>query len=195
MPNSSNRVRRSIRYEAARIMADEDVRDYRKAKQKACTRLGVSTHRSIPTNLEIEDALEEQLSIFSKDRPAERQIYLETARVIMDAVLEYRPKLTGAALTGVITPSRPVEIHLFPPTYEEICALLDDFGMLYSQIEKRKRFAGRRHENIPGFELTSTDVSVELFCFLPGTPYPPLSPISGKAIQSISRKKVGRLLS
>ncbi len=175
-------------------MADEGVRDFRIAKEKACSRLGVSTHRSIPTNLEIENALEEQLSIFKSNRDAEREQYLETALSIMDLVSEYSPKLTGAAVTGVITSVRPVEIHVFPSTVEEVCVLLNDTEVPYDQIEKRKRFAGKRFENIPGFEWTAAEVDVELFCFLPEMPYPPLSPITGKPIRSVSQKRVKKLL-
>ena len=196
MSNTASRLRRSIRYEAARIMADEGVRDYRKAKEKACQRLGVSTHRSIPSNLEVEDALEEQLSIFERDSNGiQQRSYLETAMVVMDLLFDYKPKLTGAALSGVITSSRPVEVHVFPPTVEEVCVRLDEGGLYYDQMEKRKRFAGNRFENIPGFDMTTLEVDVELFCFLPGIPYPPLSLIDGKSIQAISRKKVHRLLS
>ncbi len=196
MSNTPNRLRRSIRYEAARIMADEGVRDYRRAKEKACQRLGVSTHQSIPSNLEIEDALEEQLSIFDYDvNGVLQRSYLETAIVVMDLLSDYKPKLTGAALSGVITSSRPVEIHVFPPTIEEVCDRLDERRLHYDQMEKRKRFTGNRFQNIPGFELAPFDVDVELFCFLPGMPYPPLSLTNGKSIQSVSRKKVRRLLS
>ncbi len=194
MPKSASRLRRSLRYEAARIMADEGVRDFRIAKEKACSRLGVSTHRSIPTNLEIENALEEQLSIFTTNRDVEHKRYLETALSIMDLVSEYSPKLTGAAVTGVITSVRPVEVHVFPSTVEEICELLYEAEVPYDQIEKRKRFAGKRFENIPGFEWTAAEVNVELFCFLPEMPYPPLSLITGKPIHSVSQKKVKRLL-
>ncbi len=194
MAKFANRRRRFIGYEAARIMADEGVRDYRIAKHKACLRLGTATNQFIPTNLEVEDALAEQLSIFAKDVVGERQRYLATALDIMNLFADYSPKLTGAAVSGIITSSRPVEVYIFPSTYEEICAQLDDAGLSYRQIEKRKRFAGKRLANIPGFELHSTEVDVELFCFLPDLPYPPLSSVSGKPIKSVSRKKVRRLL-
>lgn len=195
MASSPNRIRRSIRYEAARIMADEGVRDYRKAKRKACLRLGVSKHHSVPTNLEVEDALAEQISIFVNESTRVRQIcYLETALSVMDLLPGYKPKLTGAALTGVITESRPVEVHIFPSTFEEVCTILDEKDFYYRQIEKRKRFAGKRFENIQGFELILDDVDVELFCFMPGSPYPPLNPTTGKPVRGASRKKVKRML-
>ena len=112
----------------------------------------------------------------------------------MDLVSEYSPKLTGAAVTGVITSVRPVEVHVFPSTVEEVCVLLCEAEVPYDQFEKRKRFAGKRFENIPGFEWTVAEVDVELFCFLPEMPYPPLSLVNGKPIRSVSRKKVRRLL-
>ena len=92
MARSDNRLRRTIRYEAARIMAEEGIRDYRRAKEKACMRNGVSTVHSVPTNLEIEDSLAEQLSIFAKESVQElHRQYLETACTIMQLLRDYSP--------------------------------------------------------------------------------------------------------
>ncbi len=177
-------------------MADEGVRDYRKAKQKACLRLGVSMRSSVPTNLEIEDALGEQLSIFLEE-PTEKlqQRYLETALSVMQLFTdEYSPKLTGAALSGVITAARPVELHVFPLFVEQVTDVLDRASWRYDMFEKRKRFTGKVYRNIPGFEMALDDVAVEIYCFCPGVPYPPLDFATGKPIKSISRKRLKRTL-
>ena len=49
----SSHARRSIAAEAARIMATQAQHNYRIAKQKAVQRLGISTHTSLPSNVEV----------------------------------------------------------------------------------------------------------------------------------------------
>ena len=176
-------------------MNDEGVRHYHRAKEKACQRLGVSVRNQFPTNLEVEDALAKQISIFESDKArADKLRYLQTAHVMMQLLHDFIPKLTGAALSGVIASPRPVEIHVFAPTYEEVCATLSGSQQNYNHIERRKRFAKKRFETIPGFELLFNDCDVEILCFLKGDPYPPLSQTSGQAIHTASLKKVRRML-
>ncbi len=195
MKKNNGRLRRTIRYEAARIMAEDGVRDFRKAKDKACTRIGVSADHSVPTNLEVEDSLEEQLSIFSGEAVLEEHLrYLETAYTIMQWFENDSPRLVGAALTGTITSSRPVELQVFPDTFEEVGALLEARGVWFDLFEKRLRFQREGFRTVTGFEFQFDEVNVELIAYLPGDPYPPLSRINGKPVKWGSLKKVRRLL-
>ncbi|MDE0309788.1 MAG: hypothetical protein OXI60_08170 [Acidiferrobacterales bacterium] len=195
MGKTPSRLRRSIRYEAARIMAEDGIRDFRKAKRKACGRLGVATNRSIPTNLEIEDSLEEHLAIFNGDElPDRQQLYIRAAFTVMQWFRHCSPRLVGAAVSGTITPSRPVELQLFPDTFEEIGIALEDQGIGFRISEKRLRFQREGFRNMSGFEFQMDGVDIEVMVFLPGDPYPPLSRVTGKTIQWISMKKVSRLL-
>ena len=53
-----------VAQEAARIIVDQGIRDYRVAKQKAAERLGVDGRGSLPGNAEIEAAVADHLQIF-----------------------------------------------------------------------------------------------------------------------------------
>ena len=194
MDKFPSRLRRTIRYEAARIMAEDGIRDFRKAKRKACGRLGVSTNRSVPTNLEIEDSLEEHLAIFNgDDLYKQHQLYLQTAFTVMQWFEHCSPRLVGAALSGTITSSRPVELQVFPDTFEEIGATLEDGGIRYRMLEKRLRFQREGFRNVSGFEFRLGGIDIEIVVFLPGDPYPPLSRVSGKLVKWGSMKKVRRM--
>ena len=54
------RMRQRLAVEAARIMAEEHISDFYKAKHKAAERLGAANTRNLPRNGEIEKALQEQ---------------------------------------------------------------------------------------------------------------------------------------
>ena len=53
--------------EAARIIVDHGVRDYRAAKIKAAERLGMNSRGSLPRNSEIELAVSEHLQLFGRE--------------------------------------------------------------------------------------------------------------------------------
>ena len=195
MARSDNRLRRTIRYEAARIMAEEGIRDYRRAKEKACMRIGVSTVHSVPTNLEIEDSLAEQLSIFANESVQElHRQYLETACTIMQLLRDYSPRVTGAALSGNITFSRPVEVHLFSGTFEEVGLVLESNDISSQLFDKRLRFSRAGFCSVPGYQASINGIDVEILVYLPGEPYPPLCQTNGKPITWSSYKKVKRIL-
>ncbi len=188
-------MRRKLRYEAARIMVEEGVRDYKRAKQKACSRVGVSTSQSIPSNLEIEDSLAEHLQIFRSDATAHLKLkYLHIALKMMQLLQPYSPLLVGAALSGNIITSRPVELQVFADTVEEIRFLLEAEDVAWRMIQKRLRFSRIGFNHITGFELEFEQSLVEIMVFLPHDPYPPLGAVNGKPLERIAMKKVKRLL-
>ena len=59
--NGTERARQVLAQEAARIIVNHGVRDYRVAKQKAAERLGVNGRGALPGNAEIEAAVAEHL--------------------------------------------------------------------------------------------------------------------------------------
>mgnify|MGYP001608072877 CR=1 FL=1 len=70
--NGSNgdRARQTVAQEAARLIVDHGIRDFRVAKTKAAERLGISGRGSLPGNAEIELAVSEHLSLFGGDSHA-----------------------------------------------------------------------------------------------------------------------------
>ncbi len=69
--NETERARQVVAQEAARIIVDHGIRDYRVAKQKAAERLGVGARGSLPGNTEIEAAVIDHLQIFGGDSHAD----------------------------------------------------------------------------------------------------------------------------
>src|SRR3970040_2866930 len=65
-PNSpdTDELRQHIATDAARIMAEEGVRDFQSAKRKAAARLGLPETRHLPGNDEVDSALQEHLRLF-----------------------------------------------------------------------------------------------------------------------------------
>ena len=64
----TDELRRQLAADAARIMAEEGVRDFHAAKRKAAARLGLPETKHLPGNDEVDSALQEYLRLFHAGR-------------------------------------------------------------------------------------------------------------------------------
>jgi len=98
MRNTREETRHLVAEEAARLIYEEGMRDYRLAKLRAAEQLGVSAHGSSqPTNEEIEAAIHQRIQLFDADtQPALLRQHREVALEAMDFLQAYNPYLTGA---------------------------------------------------------------------------------------------------
>ena len=85
--NGTERARQIIAQEAARVIVNHGVRDYRVAKQKAAERLGVSARGSLPGNAEIEAAVAEHLQIFGGEAHEDRLRLMRVAALMKAVVI------------------------------------------------------------------------------------------------------------
>jgi hypothetical protein len=90
--------------EAARIICEDGLADYRLAKQKAVERLGLGFGTPLPSNADIQDAVIQYQRLFGGRSYANRLTHLRrTAVQAMRLLAEYRPRLVGAVATGATT--------------------------------------------------------------------------------------------
>ena len=192
---SNERLKRHIAQEAARIIAEEGVSDYRFAKQKAAARLGAGTKTSLPANREVEAALQEHLRLFHADtQPGQVRAMRETALRIMSQLETFQPRLVGAVLRGTADQDTPIELHLFADAPEEIAFFLLDRHINYDPREHRWR-RGEETITTPVFVLDFDQYEVRLHVFpLLGLRKAPLCPVERRSMQRADRAKVKWLL-
>ena len=177
--------RREIAAEAARIMADEGVRDFHAAKKKAAARLNIKHTKDLPNNQEIDAALAERLQLF---HPELAETVRQCRRIALDMMrlfAQFQPRLVGAVLSGHVTRFTPVQLHLVADRAEDIAFFLQDNSIPFEQSEKRLRFAGDRLTNAPLFRFTldTQATNVELVVFSPAAAREaPLDPATGKSM-------------
>ena len=100
--NGDGRARQMLAQEAARIIVDQGVRDYRVAKTKAADRLGMGRRGSLPGNSEIEQAVNEHLLLFGGESHADHlRAMRETALSAMQMLEQFTPRLVGPVLSGI----------------------------------------------------------------------------------------------
>lgn len=197
--NGNGRARQLVAQEAARIIVDQGIRDYRVAKNKAAERLGLNTRGALPGNTEIEQAVSEHLQLFGGDAHA---AFLRTMRQVALTVMEmlagFSPRLVGPVLAGTADANSSVNLHVFADSPEFVAIDLEDRGLTVRPYERRLRSRPHRDsrpETYAGFQFRHSDTSVEATVFpVDGIRQAPISPIDGKPMRRADYKAVRKLL-
>jgi len=189
-------LRQQISVEAARIMSDEGVRDFQVAKRKAAERLNIPDNKHMPTNQEVEEALREYLELFHAKRLSGtletlRRCAIEAMRFLAD----FKPRLVGSVLSGIVTPESRIQIHVSADTPEDIGLLLDDHNIPFEENDKRLRYGGDRYQTCPVYCFSADNNPIEVYVFdhKKGRETP-LSPVDGRPMKRATTKEVEELL-
>lgn len=194
--NDADRARQIVAQEAARIIVDHGIRDYRLAKQKAAERLSVIGRGSLPGNAEIEAAVVEHLQLFGGESHAD---HLRLMRVAALAAMEmlnlFTPRLVGPVLAGTADENSAVNLHVFADSAELVAMELADLGINYRSYERRLKSRRGRVETYAGFEFRHSHSDVQATVFpVDGIRQAPMSPINGKPMKRVDSDAVQLLL-
>ena len=193
---NNERSRQVVAQEAARIIVDHGVRDYRLAKQKAAERLGVVGRGSLPGNAEIEAAVVEHLQIFGGDSHTDQLRLMRVAALsAMDLLAPFSPRLVGPVLAGTADENSAVNLHVFADSAEIIAMELADIGINYRPYERRLKSRRGRVETYAGFEFHHSHSPIQATVFpVDGIRQAPMSPIDGKPMRRVDADAVQQLL-
>lgn len=192
-----NDLRRVLAQEAARIIAEEGVRDFLLAKRKAAARLEVRENaRIFPTNLEIENALAEYHRLFRRESQPERLQQLREAAVrAMRLFADFSPRLTGPVLTGNATVHADVQLHLFTDVQEQVATFLLSCNIPYETTEHRFRLSSGDYRHYPAYRFVAGDVVIDTVIFpFDGMRAAPVNPVDGKPMRRAGIREVQALL-
>jgi hypothetical protein len=192
----NNRARQMLAQEAARIIVEQGVDDFRLAKTKAAERLGLANRGSLPGNGEIEAAVSEHLQLFGRESHFDLlQSLRRTALSAMDLLGPFSPRLVGTVLNGTAGASSPVNLHVFSDTPELIALRLEERKVAYRPFERRLKYRRDRAETYAGFRFLQDDASIEATVFpLDGMRQAPISPVDGRPMKRADRPAVLQLL-
>ena len=188
--------RLALAVEAARIIQEEGLLDFRSAKAKAAARLGLGRRAPLPDNAEIEAALAERNRIFHGETLPELLSTLRHAALeLMSDLSSYQPRLVGDVLSGNATVHTSVDLHLFSDTTEAVSASLESLGVHYRSIARRHRLRHDEVEQFPGYRFSThgCDFSITVFPVrLRG--HAPLSPVDGRPMRRAGLRELAALL-
>lgn len=195
----ADQIRLLIAREAARLMYEEGVREYRDAKRTAARRFGpekaLSLGSHLPSNAEIHAELQRLIGIHGDDQLPQRLLSLRLAALRqMELLAPFHPYLVGSVLSGAVTERSDIDLHLFAESCEEVEALLNGENIPFDKEVVTVRHGGE-FIDYPHLYLEDDGIVVE--CSI----YPseerhriPKSSITGRAMERADRKKLKRLI-
>jgi len=194
--SESERARQVVAQEAARIIVNHGVRDYRVAKQKAADRLGVSVRGALPGNAEIEAAVAEHLQIFNGEEHGDLLRLMRTAALsAMELLSDFSPRLVGPVLAGTADENSAVNLHVFADSPEMVAMEIGDMGIQFRSYERRLKTRRGQVEVFAGFEFHHSNSDIQATVFpIDGIRQAPMSPIDGKPMKRADRSAVQELL-
>ena len=194
--NGTERTRQVLAQEAARIIVNHGVRDYRVAKQKAAERLGVSARGVLPGNPEIEAAVAEHLQLFGGDEHADRLRLMRVAALgAMELLADFTPRLVGPVLAGTADENSVINLHVFTDSPESVAFALEHMGISYRVYERRLKSRHNQFETYPGFEFHHNHSPIQATVFpVDGIRQAPMSPVTKKPMKRVDAAAVQEML-
>jgi hypothetical protein len=183
MPNE--KLRRSIIFEAARMMYERRETEYYRAKMKAGRRIcrGWVKPSDLPSNAEIRDEIQRMAWLYEGHKRFDklREMRIEALR-IMRLLRHCRPKIIGSVLTGHVRQGSDIDIHVFTSSTEAVTGTLEDEGMEYDIEFKQVRKHGE--ERVFTHVHIRDRFPIELTLYTPDkSSYVFKSSITGKAME------------
>ena len=194
--NDAERARQVVAQEAARIIVNHGIRDYRVAKKKAADRLGMNGRGSLPGNAEIEAAVAEHLQLFGGESHADHLRLMRVAALsAMKMLSAFEPRLVGPVLVGTADHNSAVNLHVFADSPEIVAMELDGLGLNFRPYERRLKSRRNQVETYAGFEFHHNHSPIQATVFpVDGLRQAPMSPIDGKPMKRLDSAGVQQLL-
>ena len=188
--------RHQLAHEAARLMAENGIRDYGLAKRKAAERLGITDDASLPRNSEIEDALREYQRLFQADtQPSRLQAQREAALGALEFFAPFAPRLVGPVLDGTADAHSPILLHLYADDALAARTFLLDQGIRAQARSRRVRLDRNRNADCDVWLFEAEGFAFDV-TVLPheALRQAPLSPVNEKPMARAAAAQLRELL-
>jgi hypothetical protein len=192
----TGRARQIVAQEAARLIVDHGIRDYRVAKRKAAGNLGFSARGLLPGNTEIEAAVADHLQLFGGESQTNHLRQLRVAALsAMGMLASFTPRLVGPVLAGTADENSAVNLHVFADSPEDVATEFDVAGVRFRAFERRLKSRRDQVDIFAGYSFHLGNAQIEATIFpVDGIRQAPMSPIDGKPMRRATTGAVQKLL-
>lgn len=189
---ASDKLRRQIVFESARLMYSRQESEYYRAKMKAARKLcrGWVKPSDLPSNAEIRQEIQRLACMHEGDSRREHllEMRLDALRV-MRLLERFKPYLIGSTLTGHVRQGSDIDVHVFTSSVEAVVMTLQDEG--YDCEVERKRVRKHGEERVFTHIHIRDRFPIEITCYAADlVNYRFKSSITGKDIE---RASIGEL--
>ena len=145
---------------AAEIIIEEGVSDYLYAKKKAAKYLNYSLYQTLPSNIEIDEAIREYQATFPSNNAADFVFYKDIAINIMSELESFNPLITGTLQEGRVTNNQKILINLFADNFKEI-----EYFLLSNNYQFKTKDPKRPDDFLIKYILLYENIETELTVF------------------------------
>ncbi|MDD5471795.1 MAG: hypothetical protein PHP05_07770 [Sideroxydans sp.] len=149
-------MRAQLAHQAAKIMADGSITDYAFAKRKAARQLGADDTHHLPSNEEVDLALQQYRVLYQQEEhPSVLRSLRQEALDNMQQLAQFQPYLTGSVLSGSAGMNSDINLMLFSDDAKAVLLFLLKNKIDFESGEWRMRISGRE-ETVPSYTLTGS---------------------------------------
>lgn len=146
-------MREQLAHQAAKLMAEDGITDHAFAKRKAARQLGAADTQHLPSNQEVDDALNSYRALYQQDSHPDILYQLrEEALATMRLLAEFHPYLTGSVLNGTAGKHSDVNLMLFSDDAKAVLLFLLKNKIDFEDGEW-KIWVNGREETVPSYTL------------------------------------------
>jgi hypothetical protein len=157
-----NDMRHRIAHLAARLMAEDGIEDYARAKRKAARQAGMADTKQLPSNEEVDEALRVQQSLYHHaEHDARLRDLRERALKAMREFTAFNPRLTGSVLNGNAGRYADIELHLCTDQVKAVELFLLDRRIPYKAAQCRL-YSADVPATVPVFIISDGAVDIRL---------------------------------
>lgn len=192
----ANGARERLAYEAARIMVEQGLGDFDRARRKAAERTGILDRRSWPPNEAIQEALLAQRRLLADQGYARgleqlRREALEAMRFFEG----FSPHLVGSVCDGAGPVEPGIQLYLYAERPEDVVFRLLDRQIPWHERERSLRYRGGERRVHPVFRFFAGETLVELTVLpRPALRNPPLDPVTERPCRGADEAALERML-
>ncbi len=148
-------MRAQLAHQAARLMAEDSITDHAFAKRKAAKQLGANDTRHLPSNEEVDVALQQYRALYQhEEHPEILHSLRQEALSNMQLLAQFQPYLTGSVLSGSAGANSDINLMLFSDDAKAVLLSLLKNNIEFESGEWQVRISGRE-EKVPSYTLVA----------------------------------------
>jgi len=162
---SSKKIKLSVANLAAQLIMEDGIKDYLYAKKKAAKSLGINENANLPTNSQIDKAIDEFNKIFNPNIDIEfLQQFKTQALELMSIFKNFKPHLMDQLSQGIIPKFPEIKINLFADNLKDVEYVLLNSELSYDFKEVKMNAKGGKHsvKSIPTIYLENLSIPAEI---------------------------------
>ena len=162
---SSKNVKVSVANLAAQLIMEEGIKDYLYAKKKAAKSLGINENVNLPTNSQIDKAIDEYNKIFNPNIDIEfLELFKTQALEIMSIFKNFKPHLMNQLSQGIIPKFPEIKINLFADNLKDVEYVLLNSELSYDFKEVKMNAKEGKYsiKSIPTIYLENLSIPAEI---------------------------------